>query len=56
MNFRTGVYHGKPVLTWWEGKAESGLGTGTHVIVDDSYRVVARSRPAVDASRICTSS
>jgi hypothetical protein len=29
-------------LTWWEGKAESGLGTGTHVILDDSYRVIAR--------------
>ena len=42
MNFRTGVYHGKPVLTWWEGKAESGLGTGTHVILDASYRVIAR--------------
>jgi hypothetical protein len=42
MNFRTGVYHGKPVLTWWEGKTTSGLGTGTHVILDDSYRVVAR--------------
>ena len=42
MNFRTGVYHGKPVLTWWEGKATSGLGTGTHVILDDSYRVIAR--------------
>ena len=42
MNFRTGVYHGKPVLTWWQGKADSGLGTGTHVILDDTYRVVAR--------------
>src|SRR6476469_3658451 len=42
MNFRTGVLHGKPVLTWWEGKALSGLGTGTHVILDDSYRVIAR--------------
>jgi hypothetical protein len=42
MNFRTGVYHGKPVLTWWEGKATSGLGTGTHVILDDNYRVIAR--------------
>ena len=31
-----------PVLTWWEGKATQGLGTGTHVILDDSYRVVAR--------------
>jgi hypothetical protein len=42
MNFRPGIYRGKPVLTWWEGKATSGLGTGTHVILDDSYRVVAR--------------
>jgi hypothetical protein len=42
MNFRTGVYHGKPVLTWWEGKTDRGLGTGTHVILDDTYRVVAR--------------
>ena len=42
MNFRSGVFHGKPVLTWWEGRAESGLGTGTHVILDDTYRVIAR--------------
>jgi hypothetical protein len=42
MNFRTGRYHGKPVLTWWEGKADFGLGRGTHVILDESYRVIAR--------------
>jgi arylsulfotransferase ASST len=42
MNLRAAQLHGKPVLTWWEGKATSGLGTGTHVIVDDTYRVVAR--------------
>ena len=42
MNFRTGRYHGEPVLTWWEGKADLGLGRGTHVILDQSYRVVAR--------------
>jgi hypothetical protein len=42
MNFRTARYHGKPVLTWWEGKAESGLGQGTHVIMDESYREIAR--------------
>jgi hypothetical protein len=42
MNFRTGVYHGKPVLTWWEGKSKSGLGTGTNVILDDTYREIAR--------------
>jgi Arylsulfotransferase (ASST) len=42
MNFRAATYRRKPVLTWWEGKSSNGLGTGTHVILDDSYRVVAR--------------
>lgn len=42
MNVRAAVYRGKPVLTWWEGKTEHGLGEGDHVIVDDSYRVVKR--------------
>jgi len=42
MNFRPGVYRGAPVLTWWEGKTEHGLGRGEHVIVDASYREVAR--------------
>ena len=42
MNFRAARYKGEPVLTWWEGKATKGLGTGTHVILDSSYRVVAR--------------
>jgi hypothetical protein len=42
MNFRAARYKGEPVLTWWEGKATQGLGTGTHVILDGSYRVVAR--------------
>jgi hypothetical protein len=42
MNFRAATYRGRPVLTWWEGKATNGLGTGTHVILDDTYRVVAR--------------
>jgi hypothetical protein len=42
MNFRAAVYKGAPVLTWWEGKTTKGLGDGTHVILDDSYKVVAR--------------
>jgi len=42
MNFRAARYRGEPVLTWWEGKSESGLGRGTHVILDDSYRQIAR--------------
>jgi len=47
MNFRAAVYRGRPVLTWWEGKTEHGLGDGRHVIVDSSYRLVA-SFPAGD--------
>jgi hypothetical protein len=42
MNFRAGVYRGEPVLTWWEGKSTRGLGHGTHVIVDSSYRELLR--------------
>jgi Arylsulfotransferase (ASST) len=42
MNLRVGTYRGRPVLSWWEGEAERGLGTGTHVILDDEYNTVAR--------------
>ena len=42
MNFRTAVFKGQPVLTWWEGKADRGLGRGVHVIVDSTYREIAR--------------
>jgi hypothetical protein len=42
MNFRTALFKGKPVLTWWEGKAERGLGRGFYVVMDSTYRVIAR--------------
>ena len=42
MNFRTALYKGEPVLTWWQGRASRGLGVGFHVIVDSTYREVAR--------------
>lgn len=42
MNFRTAMYKGAPVLTWWEGKADRGLGRGTHVVLDSTYRQIAR--------------
>ena len=42
MNFRTAIYKEQPVLTWWEGKSSNGLGVGEHVIVDNSYREIAR--------------
>jgi Arylsulfotransferase (ASST) len=44
LNFRAAMYRGKPVLTWWEGKTEHGLGDGSHVILDQNYRVVQRVR------------
>src|ERR1051325_10900181 len=45
MNFRTARFHGRPVLTWWEGKAESGLGRGTHVILDHAYTRTVHTHP-----------
>ena len=42
MNFRAALYRGAPVLTWWEGKTEHGLGVGEHVIFDRRYREIAR--------------
>ncbi|HEV3228770.1 MAG TPA: arylsulfotransferase family protein [Solirubrobacteraceae bacterium] len=42
-NFRIQDYRGKPVLTWWEGIITStGHGKGDYVLLDDSYREVAR--------------
>jgi hypothetical protein len=43
MNLRAALHQGKPVLTWWEGDVDKqGLGMGEHVIVDSSYREIAR--------------
>jgi hypothetical protein len=44
--FAVQSYRGAPVLTWWEGTVTSGYGTGEAVIVDRSYREVARVRAA----------
>jgi Arylsulfotransferase (ASST) len=41
-DFKVGLYHGKPVLTWWEGKVVNGLGDGEWIILDSSYRELAR--------------
>jgi hypothetical protein len=41
MDLRTQTYRGRPVLTWWEGTI---LGTGEAVIMDTSYREIARVR------------
>lgn len=46
-DFKVQQLHGKPVLTWWEGNDAGGMGKGQWVIVDSSYRRLAR----IDAAR-----
>ncbi len=41
MNFRSQVYRGERVLTWWEG-VHGGYGNGEYVICDGSYREIER--------------
>ncbi len=43
-DFKVQRYRGGPVLTWWEGSVVAGHGVGEYVIVDDSYREIARVR------------
>jgi hypothetical protein len=43
-NFRVQQYHGKPVVTWWEGSVIGGYGEGEGVIMDSSYRELRRVR------------
>lgn len=46
-NFSASQYRGEPVLIWWEGRVQwTGYGQGEAVIVDSSYREVARVRAA----------
>ena len=40
-DFKVPEYEGKPVLTWWEGKSDFGIGQGFGVIYDNSYRKIA---------------
>ncbi len=42
--FRAQLYDGRPVLTWWRGRAPKGVGDGYDVIVDNSYREIAQVR------------
>ena len=44
-DFKLQSYRGQPVLTWWEGQwTDSGFGQGEAVIMDSSYREIARVR------------
>jgi hypothetical protein len=43
-NFRVQRYHGRPVLTWWQGEnspSGPGEGHGVNYLYDDSYRLIA---------------
>lgn len=40
-DFRVQRYDGRPVLTWWRGRSERGIGDGHFVILDDAYREIA---------------
>ena len=46
MDFKVQRYRGRPVLTWWQGKSPHGIPHGEWVVVDDSYRELARFGPA----------
>jgi hypothetical protein len=35
------TYRGQPVLTWWEGRVDLGVGYGKAMIADTSYRTIA---------------
>jgi hypothetical protein len=41
-DFKVASYRGKPVLTWWEGRVVEGLAVGEWVVLDSSYRELAR--------------
>jgi hypothetical protein len=45
-NFAVHTYRGEPVLVWWEGDILTGYGFGEAVILDRSYREIARVRGA----------
>jgi Arylsulfotransferase (ASST) len=40
-DFRTQIYQGRPVLTWWQGTGFGGLSSGTDYIYDDRYQQIA---------------
>lgn len=43
-DFRAQLYHGRPVLTWWRGRAPLGIGSGFYVMFDSAYHHVADIR------------
>jgi hypothetical protein len=41
-DFRVSELQGRPVLAWWEGTTNGGIGSGQCVIADGTYREIAR--------------
>jgi hypothetical protein len=41
-DLRVSRYQGEPVLTWWEGSNNGGIGSGVHVVADSAYRELLR--------------
>jgi hypothetical protein len=39
-DFRVQRYRGRPVLTWWRGQSDKGIGDGRYVIYDEHYRLI----------------
>jgi hypothetical protein len=40
-DFRTQLFDGRPVLTWWQGTGLGGLASGTDYIYNDHYQQIA---------------
>jgi Arylsulfotransferase (ASST) len=45
-DFRVQTFQGQPVLTWWQGYTDAGIGVGEDVIYDSTYSPVATVRAA----------
>jgi len=43
-DFRVQTYRGRPVLTWWRGESDKGVGNGRYVVMNDAYHVIADVR------------
>ncbi len=41
-DFRMATLDGAPVLVWWEGANNAGIGAGEHVVMDAAYRELMR--------------
>lgn len=44
-NFRTQIYQGRKVLTWWQGSTVAGHGSGVGIIADENFNVLATVDP-----------